>query len=100
VLTMMQLLGHTDTPWTVNSEIGDLQGALLPPEPLFTFQRYDVRLERGWLKQELGIDLREDQVAQLRLMDAPENMGLAYEIGRAAAEKFVRAEHLEVWNAE
>lgn len=94
VLTMMQILGATDTPWHVNTEVGDLRGALLPAEPLFTFQRYDVRLEREWLRDELDVSLSVREVEQLQRMDRPENVPLAYEIGRAAAERLVRAEHL------
>ena len=39
VLTLMQMLGETQTPWTINSEIGDLSGVLLPQKPLFQFLR-------------------------------------------------------------
>jgi hypothetical protein len=40
MLTLMQALGRTDTPWQINRELGDLAGFILPKEPLFTFQRY------------------------------------------------------------
>ena len=98
VLTMMQLLGRTDTPWTINSEIGDLNGVRLPPEPLFTFQRYDVRLKRDWLQSELGMSLSERTIADLTLLDNVAMIPLAYELGQIAAEKFVRPEHLFVPN--
>lgn len=93
VLTMMQILGRTDTPWTINSEVGDLAGVLLPPEPLFTFQRYDVKMDKGWLHDELGFSFTERDVERLCQFDRPENIPLVYEIGRAAAEKFVKPEH-------
>ncbi len=98
VLTMMQVLGRTDTPWTINSEIGDLGGVLLTPEPLFTFQRYDARLDRAWLRDELGISLSEATAGELARMDNSAIMPLAYEIGQAAAEKYVRPEHLGFLN--
>jgi hypothetical protein len=94
VLALMQMLGRTETPWPINTEIGDLHGFVLPPQPLFTFCRYDVRLEKDWLRQELGLSLRASQVELVQRMDRPANVPLAYEIGRAAAERFVRAEHL------
>ena len=98
VLTMMQVLGHSDTPWTINSEIGNLQGILLPSQPLFTFQRYDVRLEREWLRQELGIDLSERQVGAVNMMDNVASIPILYEIGQAAAERFIKRDHLMLDN--
>jgi hypothetical protein len=92
VLTMMQMLGKTDTPWTINSEVGDLSGVLLPAEPLFTFQRYDVVLEQEWLG-ELGFRLDREEIERLRLLDEPGNIALAYRIGEAAARKMVKPEH-------
>jgi len=94
VLILMQALGRTDTPWVINSEIGDLRGVSIAPQPLFTFQRYDVRLEREWLRQELGISLTDGQVDQVNMMENAASIPLAYEIGQAAAEKFVKTEHL------
>ncbi|MCP4383494.1 MAG: patatin [Hyphomicrobiales bacterium] len=94
VLTVMQMLGRSDTPWEVNSEIGDLHDVLLPDAPLFTFQRYDVRLDRAWLRDELGITVRSAQLAELGRLDAAAVLPLAYEIGQAAAEKQIRPEHL------
>jgi len=96
VLTMMQVLGHTDTPWTINSEIGDLRGVLLPSEPLFTFHRYDVQLEQEWLDREVGFSLENEEVTieQLRMLENASVIPLAYKIGQAAADKFVRSEHL------
>jgi hypothetical protein len=93
-LTLMQILGRTHTPWTINTEVGDLRGVLLSSEPLFTFERYDVVLERDWLLDELGLSFAESRVEQLREMDRPENVPALYEIGQAAAEKFMKPQHL------
>lgn len=93
VMTMMQALGETPTPWIINSEIGDLAGFTLPRRPLFTFLRYDVILEREWLRRELDIDLSEPQVLALQKMDNPDIVSLAYNVGKVAAEKFVLEEH-------
>jgi hypothetical protein len=94
VLTMLHMLGRTHTPWRLNNEIGDMSGFTLTPEPLFTFERYDVRLDRDWLKRELGLDVGIDEISAAARMDNPDAMPLAYEIGQAAAEKYVKAEHL------
>lgn len=94
VLTMLHMLGRTDTPWSLNSEIGDLGGFTLAPEPLFTFQRYDARLERDWLRRELGLALGLDEIGALTRLDNVDAIPLAYEIGTAVADRFVRPEHL------
>jgi len=95
VMTMMQLLGHNRTPWSINSLVGDLDGVLLPSEPLFDFLRYDVKLEADWLRDELKISVTKRQLESLRAMDDPSEIRRAYDIGTAAAEKFVRPEHFE-----
>ena len=94
VLTMLHMLGRTHTAWPLNSEVGDLAGFTLAPEPLFSFERYDVRLEREWLKRELGLSIGLDEVNAVARMDNCDALPLAYEIGTAAAEKYVKAEHL------
>jgi hypothetical protein len=94
VLTMLHMLGRTHSPWTLNSEIGDLDGFTLSPEPLFSFERYDVRLDRDWLKRELGLGIGLDEISAVSAMDNCDALPLAYEIGSLAAAKFVRAEHL------
>ncbi len=89
----MQVLGRSDAPWVINSEIGDLGGFLLTSEPLFTFQRYDARLDRDWLRDELGMKLSDEAVAGLARLDNSAAVPLAYEIGQAAAEKYVQPSH-------
>ncbi len=93
VLTLMQMLGETSTRWTINSEIGDLAGVLLPKEPLFQFLRYDVRLEKDWLKEELDMDVSDSDLTHLRLMDQPKAIPELYEIATLAAKKQVKKEH-------
>ena len=95
VLTIMQALGTSDTPWAINSEIGDLREVLLPPEPLFKFRRYDVRLEEAWLRDELGISLEPGGVSVegLRMLDNASAIPQIYEIGRRSAELTVKPEH-------
>ncbi len=92
-MAMMQLLGRSDTPWTINSEVGDMAGARLTPEPLFTFQRYDARLEADWLSEHTGLQLSARDIAQVRKMEDPAGIPLSREIGAAAAEKFMQDDH-------
>ncbi|MFN0264826.1 patatin-like phospholipase family protein [Tepidamorphus sp. 3E244] len=96
VLALMQALGETPTPWTINSEIGDLAGFNVAGKPLFTFLRYDVILEQAWLADELDMKLSQMDVKRLQQMDNPAIVSLAYEVGRRAAERFVQPEHFDV----
>ena len=92
-LFAMQALGKTLTPWQINSEVGALEGYCIAPEPLFTFVRYNVELEPDWLADTLGIKVKPGQLERLRQIDDAQMIPLAHEIGIAAAEKMVSADH-------
>jgi hypothetical protein len=94
VLTLMQWLGECPAPWPVNSEVGTMSGDTLPGGKLFRFLRYDVRLEGPWLGDMLDLKISERDVTRVRRMDDPGTIPLAYEIGRRAAERQVKPEHL------
>jgi len=96
VLMQMQWLGKSETPWPINSEIGTLADDEPPGGKLFRFLRYDIRLERDWLKTELGIDCSDRDIARFRRMDDAGTVHQLFEIGRIAADTFVKPEH---WNA-
>jgi uncharacterized protein len=93
VLTQMQWLGECLAPWTISSEIGTLADDAPPGGKLFRFLRYDVRLEQDWLKSELGIDVSALDVTRFRLMDDPKIVTDIFEIGRIAADRYVKFEH-------
>lgn len=92
VLALMQWLGQSPTPWIVNSEIRDL-AELFPAGPQFRFLRYDVRLETEWLDRHLDLKLSDKDLDRVRQMDNAESIPLAYDIGRRAAERQVKAAH-------
>jgi uncharacterized protein len=94
VLQLMQLMGECPAPWTINSEIGDLRDDGLPGGKLFRFLRYDVHLDGPWLAENLDLKVSERDVTRVRRMDDPVTIPLAYEIGRRAAQRQVKAEHL------
>jgi uncharacterized protein len=93
VLALMQWMGECPEPWRINSEIGTLAGDAPPGGKIFRFMRYDVRLERDWLANELNYNASDDLLARLRGMDDPRMVHVLYEIGQKAAEKQVKAEH-------
>jgi uncharacterized protein len=93
VLALMQWMGECPAPWQINSEIGNLANDTPPGGKMFRFLRYDVRLEKDWLARELNYKVDDAQLARLRGMDDPRLVNQLYEIGSAAAEKQVKAEH-------
>ena len=74
VLTQMEWMGETPTPWMINSEVGDLRDDAPPGGKMFRFLRYDVRLEADWLDRELGVRLPAGEIEHLRQMDDPTNV--------------------------
>jgi uncharacterized protein len=95
VLALMQLLGECPAPWQINSEVGDLCRDSLPGGKLFRFLRYDAPLERTWLAEHLDLQVSDADVLRVRHMDDHGMIPLAYEIGRRAAERQVKPEHLQ-----
>jgi uncharacterized protein len=94
VLALMQWMGECPAPWQINSEVGTLASDQPPGGKMFRFLRYDVRLEKDWLARELNYNVSDDTLARLRGMDDPAAVHELYEIGRMAAEKQVKLEHL------
>jgi hypothetical protein len=91
--TILQWLGESPTAWEIDREIGDLRGDSLDGRKLFTYLRYNARLERDWLRDRLGLDLAPREVEGLRTMDDPGNVDALARVGAAAARVQVRPEH-------
>jgi uncharacterized protein len=93
-LSQMQLLGECPAPWSINSDIRTLSGEHTFGGPFFRFLHYDVRLEAAWLSENLDVKLAEREVARLRSSDDPSIIAEVYELGRIAAGRQVKIEHL------
>ena len=87
VLTLMHGLGRCESPWTIDSQIGKLNAACMTPEPLFRFERYDLRLEREWLAEEIGVDVSEPDLVRFRDLSSLSSMQSVYDLAARAAEK-------------
>jgi hypothetical protein len=87
VMTLMQSLGINETPWWINGELGDLAGIVVPTEPMFRFRRYNLLLEKQWLKSELGLELDDQTLAAHRRLDRLGSMQPLYELARRAADR-------------
>jgi hypothetical protein len=92
-LAQMQWLGECPDPWMINSEIGSLADEMPPGHRWFRYMRYDVGLERPWLKEKMGKELSEEAVASYRNMDDPNIIQTIYELAVEAAATQVKREH-------
>jgi hypothetical protein len=90
----LQWLTNCLTPWIIDRAVGDMKLDSQSGPQLATYVRYNAILEQAWLKTELGVDLAGDKLDQIRKMDDPSNMNDLADLGRKAAAKQVKPEHL------
>jgi Patatin-like phospholipase len=93
VETLMQWFSEPKAARAIDSEIGALAGELIGGQLLLSYQRYNVSLTHDWLERHLDLDLSAHRITEVRALDNAKAVPLAYEIGRRAAEAFVRADH-------
>ena len=101
---LLQALSEPVRSWPINSEVGDLSGDCILPEPVLDYQRIDVSLERKPRPRRRGERLARIEIERLlnRELDPdviesvdqlangnPDNMSLLLEIGRKAAPAYV-----------
>jgi hypothetical protein len=90
----LQWLTNCLTPWLIDRAVGDMRLDSQSGPQLATYVRYNAVLEQAWLRDEIGLDLAADKLEQIRKMDEPANMTELASIGRSAAAKQVKPEHL------
>jgi hypothetical protein len=90
---MLQWLTHCLTPWQIDRAVQNMEIDSKGGPQLATYARYNVLLEPGWMKTEIGIDRTVEHIAKTAEMDDPANMDELAEIGRIAASKQVKPEH-------
>ncbi len=90
---LLQAFSDTKTPWEIDAEVGDLSGDLLTREPLLTYLRYDVELDKPGL-DELNLAELAANLDSLRDMTRAENVDDLAEIGRRAARAQIQPDHL------
>ena len=92
-LTLMSWLGAGGGPdWPINDEIGSLAQVTPPFGALFSYRRYDVRLEADWIEKRLGIKVAPHDLAGARRMDDPRAIPLLEQLGSRAGEVLVKDE--------
>jgi hypothetical protein len=92
-LAQMQWMGKCLTEWRINTEIGSLAQDVPQGGKMFSFMRYDVKLEVDWLRDELDVKISESDAERYRCMDNPAIINDIYAIAKLAARKQVKAEH-------
>jgi uncharacterized protein len=91
---MLQWFGTSPVPQEVDGEMGDLSDDQISPEPLVTYQRYDMIFSSEWLKRELSREYSIKQIHAFEQMDQPKIVPELLEMGRIAAQKQIAASHL------
>jgi hypothetical protein len=86
-------MSSTQTPWKIDSEVGDLSSDYLGGQPMLTYLRYNVLLDPDWLNKELSIAVTTKEARQLAKMDKPKNVERLAGIGDTAAAKQIRSSH-------
>lgn len=91
---ILQWMARSPTPWTIDSEVGDLGvDDLGPGPPLISYLRYDVAFEPQWLRDVLDVEMADDKCAELFAMDNPRNVRELTALGHRAAEVQVDPSH-------
>jgi len=91
---ILQYLSNSPTAKKIDSEIIDLKEDLITEKPLLQYIRYDVLLEMNELNS-IGVYLEKKMLRSLREMSHSANKEILYHIGKKAAEKFVKSNHIK-----
>jgi hypothetical protein len=94
--TMLQWMSRSPIAWTIDREIGDLQNDVMGGKELFSYFRYNVVLDRDWLKDNLKVDLKISEVKGLQEMDKPKNMSKLALLGATASQIQIQPDHFPV----
>jgi uncharacterized protein len=90
---MLQWLTNCLTPWQIDRSVQKMEIDSKGGPQLATYARYNVFLEPGWMKTEIGIDRTATNLAKIAEMDDPANMDELAQIGQIAAKEQVKPEH-------
>ena len=92
--TVLQWLSTSRTAWQIDGEIGDLGDDYLGERAALSYLRYDLVLQRDWLKRELALDVSDRELKAYCAMDRPDVAEQLFEVGRRAASRQLNADHL------
>lgn len=88
---MMQWMGKQLGPRDeIDSLVGDLSGEVLAPQPLFSYTRYNLRIEKDWLKREFQKSYTDKEIKTLRNYKSIPTIAEWQELGSLYAEKYIK----------
>jgi hypothetical protein len=90
-LTLLQMLSKPRRRWTINLEIDDQRDDPMlrvggVDHPLLSFTRYDVKLEKDWLRKKLNRNFSDRRLNQVRDFMDPTDLRTNYNLGHQAAD--------------
>jgi hypothetical protein len=92
--TMLQWLSRSPTAWKIDSEVGDAQRDILGSGPAWiTYLRYTLAYDSAWFKQNLNMDVSQEEAESLFAMDNPKNVEKLSTLGAAASHLQVHEAH-------
>lgn len=92
-LTMMEWMGTSPAPTWIDSEIGTFENENLAGDPLFTFLRLDLPLDRAGLAQK-GYEFSRSELQLMRRIDHPKAIRPLYDL---ATDYIERHMDLSAW---
>ncbi|QHI35124.1 hypothetical protein IMCC3317_04700 [Kordia antarctica] len=92
--TMLQYLSNSPTARVIDSEILDLKDDLICDKPALHYVRYNVMLNNNELSN-LGFNLNKKEIESLHEMSESKNKELLYEIGKKAANRDIKLDHIK-----
>jgi hypothetical protein len=90
---LLQLMSNSPTSREIDSAVGDLSNDLFGQQPWLSYLRYNVQMDENWVKENLGLNYRDEELKEFQQMDTAEHMPELKTIGEKAGEKLVDAAH-------
>jgi patatin-like phospholipase/acyl hydrolase len=96
---LLQYLSKSPTAIEIDSEIGDLSGDLLTPQPLLHYLRYQAYLEQprtlsdGSQEDKPHLPFDDKTILKMREMDKAEMVDQLLQVGRIYAQRRIEAGH-------
>ncbi len=89
-LKVLQWMSEPRMSWQIDSAVQGLEADCLGREqglarPLLAFQRYDIRLERDWLSDTLGVTIDDNELARLQDFTNARALSKLYDIASRTA---------------
>lgn len=93
-VTLLQALSEPARPVRINSELGDMSGVRLTPDPMLHFQRIEIPLQQRSMEEVLGEAWSASALKRLSSMTNAGNVSALIDLGRRAGEQLVDAKAL------